>query len=193
MINALYSTIIGTSTDSETPKTRTHNLHSEILLGLSLGTNITDSIRRHGIANDSKRVLVVRIGGSQSAEEVREGMKALVDGDITNLGEWDEGTGIDWGRVDKVRSCSSCLCSVISNLMAGVQNGRNESAQGPRTTSKEGSGSRNSSSHQIRNITSESMSYIAIGIVIYCMHIRSKQQSITTQTFYLVSQQPPDS
>jgi len=46
---------------------------------------------------------VVRIGGSQSAEEVWEGMKALVEGDVTNLGELDEGTGIDWGRVDKVR------------------------------------------------------------------------------------------
>ena len=90
---------------------------------------------------------MVRIGGSQSSEEVWEGMKALVEGDITNLGELDEGTGIDWGRVDKVRPRSSILCSVISNLMAGVQNGRNESAQRPRTTSKEGSGSRNSSSH----------------------------------------------
>ena len=63
---------------------------------------------------------MVRIGGSQSSEEVWEGMTALVEGDITNLGELDEGTGIDWGRVDKVRSCSSFLCSVISNLMAGV-------------------------------------------------------------------------
>lgn len=99
----MYSTIIGTSTESNEPKTRTHNLHSEILLGLSLGTNITDSIRRHGIANDSKKVIVVRIGGNQSTEEVWEGMKELVEGDITNLGELDEGTGVDWGRVDKVR------------------------------------------------------------------------------------------
>ena len=45
---------------------------------------------------------MVRIGGNQSAEEVWEGMKALVEGDITNLGELDEGTGVDWGRVDKV-------------------------------------------------------------------------------------------
>jgi hypothetical protein len=46
---------------------------------------------------------VVRIGGSQLAEEVWEGMKALVEGDVQNLGELDEGTGVDWGRVDKVR------------------------------------------------------------------------------------------
>jgi hypothetical protein len=45
---------------------------------------------------------VVRIGGNQLAEEVWEGMKALVEGDVTNLGELDEGTGVDWGRVDKV-------------------------------------------------------------------------------------------
>jgi hypothetical protein len=86
---------------------------------------------------------VVRIGGSQSAEEVWEGMKALVEGDVTNLGELDEGTGVDWGRVDKVRVYTSFICV----LMAGVQNGRNEPAQGSRATSKEGSSSRDSSSH----------------------------------------------
>jgi hypothetical protein len=55
-------------------------------------------------------VIVVRIGGNQSAEDVWEGMKALVEGDITNLGELDEGTGVDWGRVDKVRPHSQSLC-----------------------------------------------------------------------------------
>jgi hypothetical protein len=53
---------------------------------------------------------VVRIGGSQLAEEVWEGMKALVEGDVQNLGELDEGTGVDWGRVDKVRPHSQSLC-----------------------------------------------------------------------------------
>jgi EKC/KEOPS complex subunit CGI121/TPRKB len=118
LISALYSTIITTSTDSNEPKTRTHNLHSEILLGLSLGTNITDSIRRHGIANDSTRVLVVRIGGQQSAEEVWEGMKGLVEGQVASLGELDEGTGVDWARVDKV---SQCVISVrLNELITGV-------------------------------------------------------------------------
>jgi hypothetical protein len=52
---------------------------------------------------------VVRIGGNQSAEDVWEGMKALVEGDVQNLGELDEGTGVDWGRVDKVRPHSQSL------------------------------------------------------------------------------------
>jgi EKC/KEOPS complex subunit CGI121/TPRKB len=82
--------------------TRTHNLHSEILLGLSTGTNITDSIRRHGIANDSSRVLIIRLGGDAPAEEVWDGMKVLVQGDVVDLGQLDEGTGVDWARVDKV-------------------------------------------------------------------------------------------
>ena len=104
MITALYSTIFSTlpTSPETTPKTRTHNLHSEILLGLSLGTNITDSIRRHGISNDSKRVLVVRIGGQESAEVIWEGMKALVDGTSVGLEQLDRGTGVDWSRVDKV-------------------------------------------------------------------------------------------
>lgn len=87
---------------SSTPQTRTHNLHSEILLGLSINTNITDAIRRHGISDDSRTVIVVRIGGTQSAEEVWTGMMGLVKGDVGSLGELDEGISVDWSRVDKV-------------------------------------------------------------------------------------------
>lgn len=104
LISALFSTVLTTlpAESSSTPQTRTHNLHSEILLGLSIGTNITDAIRRHGISDDSKCVIVVRIGGSQSTEEVWSGMNSLVRGDIGSLGELDEGKTADWGRVDKV-------------------------------------------------------------------------------------------
>lgn len=45
---------------------------------------------------------MVRIGGQESAEVVREGMKALVDGESVGLEELDRGTGVDWSRVDKV-------------------------------------------------------------------------------------------
>jgi EKC/KEOPS complex subunit CGI121/TPRKB len=121
LISALYNTILTTLPDpmstESSPKTRTHNLHSEVLLGLSLGTNITDSIRRHGIANDSKRVLLVRIGGLDSAEAVWGGMKGLVDGTSVGLEELDDGTGVDWSRVDKVNWTVSC----VQKLMVGVQ------------------------------------------------------------------------
>lgn len=116
-MTALYSTVLGTiPTDptSSTPMTKTHNLHSEILLGLSTGTNITDSIRRHGISNDSTRVLMVRLGGDSSAEEVWKGMKALVEGDVVGLNALDEGKGIDWSRVDKV-----CLVNNLSDRIVG--------------------------------------------------------------------------
>jgi hypothetical protein len=29
-------------------------------------------------------------------------MKVLVEGDVVDLGQLDEGTGVDWARVDKV-------------------------------------------------------------------------------------------
>jgi hypothetical protein len=72
-------------------------------------------------------------------------MKALVEGEVTNLGELDEGTGVDWGRVDKV--CIPLLVAVFIDLMAGIQNGRDEPAQGSRTTPEKGSSSRNGGSH----------------------------------------------
>lgn len=47
-------------------------------------------------------MIVVRIGGSQSAEEVWAGMRNLVQGDLGGMGELDEGKSVDWSRVDKV-------------------------------------------------------------------------------------------
>jgi hypothetical protein len=135
-----------------TPKTRTHNLHSEVLLGLSLGTNITDSIRRHGIANDSKRVLLVRIGGLDPAEAVWEGMKGLVDGTSVGLEELDDGAGVDWSRVDKVSLVALC----VQKLIVVVQGCRDESAQRPGINSEKDSSYRNCRRHQVRHIASSS-------------------------------------
>lgn len=60
-------------------------------------------------------MIVVRIGGTQSAEEVWTGMKNLVKGDIGTLGELDEGKAVDWNRVDKVSQHS--LKSVMQSQL----------------------------------------------------------------------------
>ncbi|WWD16436.1 hypothetical protein CI109_100862 [Kwoniella shandongensis] len=85
------------------PKTRSHNLHSEILLSLSPNNNITDSIRRHGISDTTTTLAVVRFGSPDvGAEEVWKGMNGVVEGELVS---WDEGrveNATDWTRVDKV-------------------------------------------------------------------------------------------
>ena len=58
---------------------------------------------------------MVRIGGQQPAEEVWQGMKELVEGEVAGLGELDEGTGVDWARVDKV-----CLYSKSTEIGRGA-------------------------------------------------------------------------
>ncbi|WWC96843.1 hypothetical protein V866_003718 [Kwoniella sp. B9012] len=87
------------------PKTRTHNLHSEILLTLSPNNNITDSIRRHGISDTTSNLVVVKFTNpSQSQESVYEGIKRVVDGELIELDGIERNT--DWTRVDKIYKLS---------------------------------------------------------------------------------------
>ncbi|WVF65834.1 hypothetical protein IAT40_000571 [Kwoniella sp. CBS 6097] len=101
------------------PKTRTHNLHSELLLSLSPNNNITDSIRRHGISDATKLLAVVRIGNpDESAEEVYKGIASVVEGELVSwesfdkaalgnsAGEGEKGVRNDWARIDKIYKLS---------------------------------------------------------------------------------------
>ncbi|WVQ65024.1 uncharacterized protein L199_003194 [Kwoniella botswanensis] len=93
------------SSTATKPKTRTHNLHSEILLTLSPNNNITDSIRRHGISDTTSNLVVVKFtNSSQSQESVHEGIKRVVDGELIGLDGIERNT--DWTRVDKIYKLS---------------------------------------------------------------------------------------
>ena len=95
------------------PTTRTHNLHSELLLTLSPNNNISDSIRRHGISDSTDSLVVVRISGQGSKEdEVYAEMEALVDGELDSLGVLDTDELVDWPRLSKVGLPLCCLCEV---------------------------------------------------------------------------------
>lgn len=95
----LLSSLPPTSSPTPTPITRTHNLHSELLLSLSPNNNISDSVRRHGIGDSSDMVLVVRIGNG-GQRDVFEGIRKVVEGDLVAMDEFRD--GVDWTRVDKV-------------------------------------------------------------------------------------------
>ncbi|KAL7424680.1 hypothetical protein Q5752_000364 [Cryptotrichosporon argae] len=85
-----------------TLKTRSHNVHSELLLFLSPNNNISDSIRRHGLSDATTRLAVVRIGdGAESEAAVFEAMRAVVQGELVGLDRLDDGPK-DWARVDKI-------------------------------------------------------------------------------------------
>ncbi|WVQ93469.1 hypothetical protein IAU59_000543 [Kwoniella sp. CBS 9459] len=108
------------SSSSSSPtksRTRTHNLHSELLLSLSPNNNITDSIRRHGLSDNTRLLAVVRIGGpEESAEEVYKGIESVVDGELVSWDVFDRGAldgsggeaGVqnDWARIDKIYKLS---------------------------------------------------------------------------------------
>jgi EKC/KEOPS complex subunit CGI121/TPRKB len=84
-------------------KTKSHNVHSELLLTLSPNNNISDSVRRFGLGDDTEMLVIVRIGGKEGDEkEVFDGMRGLVEGELGSVDMLDQGEEIDWSRLDKV-------------------------------------------------------------------------------------------
>ncbi|TXT07514.1 hypothetical protein VHUM_03234 [Vanrija humicola] len=85
------------------PKTRSHNLHSEVLMALSPNNNITDAIRRHGVGDATTRLAVVKFAPEGSDQKaVYDAIAAVVDGELKPLSTLDDESKIDWARVDKV-------------------------------------------------------------------------------------------
>ncbi|KAL1411794.1 hypothetical protein Q8F55_002761 [Vanrija albida] len=85
------------------PKTRSHNLHSEVLMALSPNNNITDAIRRHGVGDGTTRLAVVKFAAEGSSQaEVYGAIADVVKGELTPLDALDDAARIDWARVDKV-------------------------------------------------------------------------------------------
>lgn len=100
-MTAVQTTILGALTPTGELKTRSHNIHSEILLSLSPNNNITDSIRRHGLADSTTELIVVRVGSDEVGQAtVWRRIEAVVRGELVPLAEVQG--GVDWARVDKV-------------------------------------------------------------------------------------------
>lgn len=84
-------------------KTKTHNIHSEILLALNTNNNISDALRAYSVSDKTRRLLVVRIGsesGSPSEKELYDHIASIVQGQLTSLDSLEGHT--DWRRVDKL-------------------------------------------------------------------------------------------
>lgn len=120
----------GSSTPNPTPAlaqtppqllTRSHNIHSELLLTLSPNNNITESIRRHGLSDQTTSLVVVRMGpgpahaedqggpdgegqGQGSRQVVWKEIEEVVKGRLVELDQLDREDHPDWPRVDKVGS-----------------------------------------------------------------------------------------
>ncbi|WWC68539.1 uncharacterized protein I206_102468 [Kwoniella pini CBS 10737] len=95
------------------PKTRTHNLHSEILLSLSPNNNITDSIKRFGLSEKTKNLIIIKFTNNdfkelqkqkQKQKIIYENIQNLVKGNLINLNEIEKIT--NWQKVDKIYKLS---------------------------------------------------------------------------------------
>jgi EKC/KEOPS complex subunit CGI121/TPRKB len=87
--------------DDPSPKTRSHNLHSEILLTLHTNNIISEAIKKFGISNSTTSLLVVRFGDGEQ-DEVWDTMDGVVEGELVPLSTLDGGELVDWKALDKV-------------------------------------------------------------------------------------------
>ena len=83
------------------PKTRTHNLHSELLLTLHTNNIISEAIKRFGISDKTTDLIVVRFGHS-TQEDVWSKMGSVVNGELVELAQLDAEGIADWKALDKV-------------------------------------------------------------------------------------------
>ncbi|KAH8549147.1 kinase binding protein CGI-121-domain-containing protein [Umbelopsis sp. PMI_123] len=66
-----------------TGKLKTHKVNSEIVYDFSSSNNISQSLRRYGVSDDSTALIAVAIGGNPS--EVEKGMQADIHGELVPL------------------------------------------------------------------------------------------------------------
>jgi len=87
---------------------KSNNVQSEVVFCLSSNNNIGDAFRRFGISNESKDLVVIKVGDSAAGDENQSLSKGSVE---SHLNEAVEGTGIDFSdswfedvcNLDKVR------------------------------------------------------------------------------------------
>jgi EKC/KEOPS complex subunit CGI121/TPRKB len=100
LLLALPADLSGSS--AVVPKTRSHNLHSEILLTLHTNNIISEAIKKFGISDSTRTLCVVRFGSSQQADVWRD-MEKVVQGQLVPLSKLDSDEYADWKSLDKVR------------------------------------------------------------------------------------------
>ncbi|KAF9268412.1 CGI-121-domain-containing protein [Marasmius fiardii PR-910] len=94
---AIHQAILAESQNS----LRTKTVHSEILFMLNPTNNITEAIRRYGVSDSSRALLVVHISerARSTTSEIEIKMKNAVEGVLSPLDKLEELT--DWERIKK--------------------------------------------------------------------------------------------
>ncbi|ESK87823.1 hypothetical protein Moror_15316 [Moniliophthora roreri MCA 2997] len=98
---------------------RTKTVHSEVIFALNPTNNITESIRRYGVSDSSRALLVVHItkrSQTHPVSEIEKNLSAAIDGVMVPLSELDGLT--DWDRVKKYHK----LNNLGENQLAYIDN-----------------------------------------------------------------------
>ncbi|KAK4540079.1 hypothetical protein LTR36_009820 [Oleoguttula mirabilis] len=79
---------------------KSRNVHSEIVFSLSPNNNISESFRRFGVAETSRHILAVKVGGVQS--QIEQHLKGSVEGNLVPLTDEQFAELRDESRLRKV-------------------------------------------------------------------------------------------
>ncbi|KAI9490367.1 kinase binding protein CGI-121-domain-containing protein [Zychaea mexicana] len=74
--------------DEQNNQIKSHNVHSEIVVDLSPSPNIAQAFRRFGLTDETKDLVVVKVGGETA--EVEKEMRENVKGDLVPLSQLED-------------------------------------------------------------------------------------------------------
>ncbi|GBB98390.1 hypothetical protein RclHR1_03210011 [Rhizophagus clarus] len=97
----------------------THNIHSEIVYNLSPTTNISESLRRFGIADSSTSIAVVKVGGN--SEEVKSHLSTLIHGEESDIKDFSSFADISkikkyYKIDDKINDQNEILDMIVGSI-----------------------------------------------------------------------------
>ncbi|KAI0077604.1 CGI-121-domain-containing protein [Panus rudis PR-1116 ss-1] len=86
---------------------RTKTVHSEILWNLNPTNNISEAIRRYGIAANASNVLVVKVSSRSDSSAVLQGINDVLSGQVTPLSHLQSIS--DWPKIRKYHKIGAKL------------------------------------------------------------------------------------
>ncbi|CAG8552057.1 3839_t:CDS:2 [Acaulospora morrowiae] len=98
---------------------RTHNVHSEIVYNLSPTPNISESLRRFGISNNTKDIVVIKVGGEFN--EIKSHLNSLIQGTESSLEEFQKSVDIEsvrkYYKIDsKIKDHGEMLNTIVGSI-----------------------------------------------------------------------------
>jgi EKC/KEOPS complex subunit CGI121/TPRKB len=105
----LLAAIFRACNDWSSDRLKSHNIHSEIVFSLGANNNIGEAFRRFGLAEGTREIVVVKVGGEDgvSLEGIREFLAENVEGEEVEFNDENLGKVSNVERIRKIYKVST--------------------------------------------------------------------------------------